>query len=103
MSRTNATQTGVLSLENFVEWYRVTCDVWASTKDYIGEERKPPANFDLVWDDVLLSAKLAFDGFDEGDAGLITPEAMLEVASPVWQTEPAQEPFSKGTRAPLDS
>ena len=79
----------------------MTCDVWASSKDQIGEERKPPANFDLIWDDVLLSAKLAFDGFDEGDTGLITPEAMLEVSSPVWQTKPSQEPFTTAEQVKL--
>jgi hypothetical protein len=91
----------VLSLENFVEWYRVTCDVWGATKDQINEERKPPANFDVVWDDVILSAKLAFDGFDEGDSGLITPEAMLEVAAPIWLSKPSDTPISKAEQVKL--
>ena len=64
--RTNATKSGLLSLDNFIEWYRVTCDVWPSIKDNLGEEKKAPSNFDLVWDDTILGAKLSFDTFDAG-------------------------------------
>ena len=130
-------------MENFIEWYRVTCDVWPSIKDSIGEEKKPPAHFDLEWDDTILSAKLAFDTYDSGclfacvlprrylqrdshysnqeysflsklkyirtddtmrdnpvsnfctdDVGLITPEEMLEVALPVWDSKPSGEPIT---------
>ena len=77
---TNATHTGMLSLDNFIDWYWVTCDVWPSIKDSLGDEKKPPANFDLVWEDTILSAKLAFDTFDNGDpplsASLARPPAV---------------------------
>lgn len=45
--------------------------MWPSIKDNIGDEKKPPANFDLVWEDTILSAKLAFDNFDTGSRPLL--------------------------------
>jgi hypothetical protein len=83
ITRANATRTGMLSLEDVIEWYRVTLDVWPSIKDNIGEEKKPPANFELTWDNTILSAKVAFDALDTGDRGMLEPECMLEVAQQV--------------------
>ena len=75
---TNATHTGLLSLDNFIDWYWVTCDVWPSIKDSLGDEKKPPADFDLVWEDTILSAKLTFDNFDNGDPLLPAALACLQ-------------------------
>jgi hypothetical protein len=66
MCRANATPAGMLSIENFIEWYRVTCDLWESMRENLKEGKKPPPNFQLVWDDSMLTAKVTFDTYDDG-------------------------------------
>ena len=73
----------------------MTTEVWASIKDNVGEGKRPPTHFELVWDDTMLNAKTRFDAFDHDDKGLIDPEAMLEVVQLMWETGPERGTISQ--------
>eukprot|EP00960_Hanusia_phi_P041460 754994-Hanusia_phi.AAC.17 len=91
ITRCDANADGLLNLESFLEWYRITVDIWPLIKRTVKrktvrffvcwvlpcnstQEQITVSNTDLTWDDNLILAKVAFDDNDEDDSGRVTQE-----------------------------
>ncbi|EKX46319.1 hypothetical protein GUITHDRAFT_107927 [Guillardia theta CCMP2712] len=77
ITRCDANSDGLLNLESFLEWYRITVDIWPLIKKTVKSKIITASNTTLTWDDNLILAKVAFDDNDEDDCGRVSQEVRL--------------------------